>query len=283
MPGHAFVSFVDRSEDEAMTASARRWRLSILSTLLYTLAFNLTFFIQELFLVLPKALTPGLRPTLFHNNHTWQGQHPLAALFQGTGALATFATGMGCALLLQRRQHGSATRGLLLFWMAYAGMFMALPQVALGAFSPGSDVGMAMNHLGLASGPRTVAAIAALAAMPLIACWLAHALLGLATEDDRTRTAWGRTVFVFRAATLPALIALPMIIAFRVPRDWIEVAVVPLAVTLAGVPWLQAAAWLTRPTPTGRRSDGSLAWPLAAVLLLLAVFQLLLRPGVRFH
>jgi hypothetical protein len=32
------------------------------STLLYTLAFNLTFFIQELFLVVPKALTPGLRP-----------------------------------------------------------------------------------------------------------------------------------------------------------------------------------------------------------------------------
>jgi hypothetical protein len=56
--------------------------------LLYTLAFNLTFFIQELFLVVPKALTPGLRPTLFHNNHLWQGEHPLASLFQGTGALA---------------------------------------------------------------------------------------------------------------------------------------------------------------------------------------------------
>jgi len=29
--------------------------------LLYTLAFNLTFLIQELFLVLPKALIPGVR------------------------------------------------------------------------------------------------------------------------------------------------------------------------------------------------------------------------------
>ena len=64
------------------------WRLPIASALLYTLAYNLTFFIQELFLVVPKALTPGLRPTLFHNNHTWQGDHPLASLFQGTGALA---------------------------------------------------------------------------------------------------------------------------------------------------------------------------------------------------
>ena len=46
------------------------WRQTVSSALLYTLAYNLTFFIQELFLVLPKALTPGLHPTLLHNNHT---------------------------------------------------------------------------------------------------------------------------------------------------------------------------------------------------------------------
>src|SRR5262245_10284542 len=63
-------------------------RLVLTSALACTLAFNLTFFIQELFLVVPKALTPGLSPTLFHNNHTWTGTHPLAELFQGTGALA---------------------------------------------------------------------------------------------------------------------------------------------------------------------------------------------------
>jgi hypothetical protein len=57
------------------------WKLTINSALLYALAFNLTFFIQELFLVLPKALTPGLRPTLFHNNHSWEGENPLANLF----------------------------------------------------------------------------------------------------------------------------------------------------------------------------------------------------------
>ncbi|GAF94781.1 unnamed protein product, partial [marine sediment metagenome] len=35
--------------------AAWNWRLTALSTLLYVLAFNLTFFLQELFLVLPKA------------------------------------------------------------------------------------------------------------------------------------------------------------------------------------------------------------------------------------
>src|SRR5262245_14742619 len=66
----------------------------LLSLLVYTLAFNVTFFIQELFLVVPKALTPGLRPTLYHNNHNWEGSHPLENLFQGTGALAILISGL---------------------------------------------------------------------------------------------------------------------------------------------------------------------------------------------
>ena len=38
------------------------WRLSLRSGLFHLLAFNLTVFVQELFLVVPKALTPGLEP-----------------------------------------------------------------------------------------------------------------------------------------------------------------------------------------------------------------------------
>src|ERR1700733_13788686 len=77
------------------------WALAITSALLYALAFNLIFFIQELFLVLPKAFTPGLRPTLFHNNHRWEGDNSLASLFQGTGALGIFLIASACALLLR--------------------------------------------------------------------------------------------------------------------------------------------------------------------------------------
>src|ERR1044072_2395392 len=100
-----------------------RRRLVIGSALLYTLAFNLTFFIQELFLVVPKALTPGLRPTLFHNNHTWEGQHPLASLFQGTCALATIVSGTICLLLLRGDRVRSTTLRLFLVWMAFHGLF----------------------------------------------------------------------------------------------------------------------------------------------------------------
>ena len=125
------------------------WRLSINSALLYALAFNLIFFIQELFLVLPKALTPGLRPTLFHNNHSWQGENPLASLFQGTSALAIFLTAVACALLLRRRPDRSVALRLFLIWMAYNGFFQSLPQVVIGAINPQNDVGMAMDYLGL--------------------------------------------------------------------------------------------------------------------------------------
>src|SRR4051812_35873206 len=79
-----------RGAPATSSASAWDWRLTIASTLLYVLAFNLIFFLQELFLVIPKALTPGLHPTLFHNNHDWTGHRPIEKLLQGSGALATF-------------------------------------------------------------------------------------------------------------------------------------------------------------------------------------------------
>ena len=260
------------------------WRLTIASALLYVLAFNLTFFIQELFLVLPKALTPGLRPTLFHNNHSWQGTSPLASLFQGTGVLATIFSGGSCWLLVQRLKPTSTTARLFLLWMAYCGLFMALPQVVIGAISPQSDVGMAMHYLHLGSTTKLIMALAALGVVPWLAQWLGSRFLTVAGDTGQVASARDRNRFIFRAATLPALIAIPMIIPFRVPRMWIEVVAVPVVVTLIGIAWIQAGAWRMRATSSvSRRSPGSLTWLLAAVCLLLLVFQFLLRPGVRFY
>lgn len=278
-----------RTRDETgarpRSSASSGWRLTLLSALVYTLAFNLTFLIQELFLVLPKALTPGLRPTLFHNNHIWEGKHPLAGLFQGTGVLATLLSAVICALFLRRYRGSSAAVRLFLFWMAYSGLFMALPQFVIGAISPQSDVGMAMVYLGLSATLKTTMAMAALAAIPLIALRMTRPLLELAEEGDLVDTAKERCLLIFRVASLPALIAMPMIIAFRVPREWIEVAAVPAVVTVIGVSWIQAgAAWRLGAVGTDRAAAvRSIAWPLGAVLCLLLIFQLLLRPGVRFY
>lgn len=243
------------------------WQWPLVSALLYVLAFNLTFFIQELFLVLPKAFTPGLQPTLFHNNHSWTGSNPLASLFQGTGALATMLGGLACAWALERRPGRQASVSLLLFWMAFSGIFMALPQVVIGALSAQSDIGMCMAYFGLGTPAKAGLALAALAAMPLAAHWLCRRLPGPA----------------FRTATLPALLAIPAIALFRVPREWIEVLAVPLIATIPGILLIQAFAWRAKSTTGARLAPPpSLSWPLAAVLGLLAIFQVILRPGIPF-
>jgi hypothetical protein len=262
----------------------RRWdiRLSLASMLLYVLAFNLTFFIQEFFLALPKTLTPGLRVTLYHNNQIWQGTSPLAALFQGTGALATCISALVCALLLVFADVRSTTWRLFLLWMVASGAFMALPQVAVGALSAGGDLGMAMGYFHLGINAKTALALAALAVMPVIGLLLAREWLVFDGADGATG-ARDRARFVFGTVVLPAIAALPVIVAFRVPRSWLEVLFLPVVVTWFGTIWIQAGAcWLdSRP----RREAGSHRVPLVmlflAALALLLVFQLILRPGIR--
>ncbi|TPG10998.1 hypothetical protein EAH88_00065 [Rhodanobacter glycinis] len=281
--GMAGAMSARRAHDDH-AAIAGSWRLTAASTLLYVLAFNLTFFIQELFLVLPKALTPGLRPTLYHNNHGWEGTNPLAGLFQGTGALATLAVGLFCLWTLGRPRKRSDGTRLFLYWMAYCGCFMALPQVVIGSLSPGSDVGMAMSYLHLGETARIGAGLLALGLMPVIALQLRRPALELAHAREHVESPGSRARFVFRVITLPALLATALVIPFRVPRELLEVLVVPLLVLLCGVPWIQAGAWRVREVKAnGSSTAPPLAYLFAAALGLLLLFQLVLRPGIRFY
>jgi len=263
---------------------AADWRLTIASALLYALAFCIVFFIQELFLVIPKALTPGLKATLFHNNHHWDGDNPLARLFQGTGALATVITALAFAAWLKFAPPRSAVMRLFVLWMVFHGFFEALPQVVVGAVFAGNDVGMAMEYLQLSPATKTVAAVLALVAIVVIAIRLIRPLLELAPRDGDIDTAGKRTRFVFRTATLPALMALPLIILFRVPGTIDQVVIVPVAVTIIGISWMQAGAWGVTSAVAGRALPVRSIWGvLIAVALLLLVFQVVLRPGIHFY
>lgn len=260
------------------------WRVSVQSGLLYAIAFNLTFFIQELFLVVPKALTPGLRPTLYHNNHRWEGEHPLEYLFQGTGALAILLSGLLFAWLLRSGRLRSGDARLFGLWMAYHGLFQALPQVASVPLSPGTDVALAFTYLGIDGGARIAAAFAALAAMAIAGLWLTRDLLGLAASADRIASPGARSGFAFRVAALPAFAAIPLIILYRVPRELIEVIAPPIAVTLVGILWLQCGAWrVADARSAGNPPSGAIAAPLLAAAAILAIFQLILRPGIPFY
>ena len=276
----------------AKAASTWDWKLTITSALLYALSFNLTFFIQELFLVLPKALTPGLRPILFHNNHRWEGQNPLASLFQGTGALAIFVSASFCALLLKLRPPRSASLRLFLIWMAYNGFLQSLPQVVVGSIEPENDVGMAMGYLRLGGAAKMAAALVALIAIAVVALSLRGPLLSLAGNPTTIGSVRTRTTFMFQVATVPALAAILLIIPFRVPRNWVEVVAVPVVATVIGIAWIQAGSWTNEgekasgtlsSKASGTLSSKSIAYAFIALLILLLVFQLILRPGVRFY
>lgn len=239
-------------------------RLGAVSALWYAIAFNIAFFVQELFLVVPKALTPGLSPVLYHNNHSWSGEHPIADLLQGTGAVATMVLGL-VALLLLRRGSWLVGGRLAIGWLAYHGFYMALPQFMLGAFISANDIGQAMGWLGLGEAARLAIAGVALAAAVGIGRLLAP-------EFARVGRIW-------TVAGWPALVGSLLVIPFRVPRDPIEVAIVPLMVLLAGVPWLllfgrRRGEWMV--------GIPGLAAPLLLLGALLALFQLVLRPGIAF-
>lgn len=82
---------------------------------------------------------------------------------------------------------------------------------------------------------------------------------------------------------MPALAAIALILPFRVPREWIEVVFLPVIVAGVGMFWIQSGAWRLRTVKaTGLPVAVSLAYPLAAAIALLLIFQLLLRPGIPF-
>jgi hypothetical protein len=259
------------------------WRLMINSALLYALAFNLVFFIQELFLVLPKALTPGLSPTLFHNNHRWDGEHPLANLFQGAGALTILLTGLAFLFWLARRPGRSVSGRLFCIWMAYHGCFESLPQVVIGAINPQNDVGMAMDYFSFSPAAKTTAALAALVAIAAIAIRLTPHLLALATAPGQIDGPSKRTRFIFQVATLPALIGILLVVPFRVPGHVIEVLILPIIVALVGIGWIQAGAWRATDVRWSElRPVRSIRSALAVLIGMLLIFQIVLRPGIPF-
>ena len=254
------------------------WQPIVHSMLAYVLAYNVTFFIQELFLVLPKAMVPGLTATLYHNNHDWTGDAPIAELFQGTGALAILLSGLMFSFIAASRKKPS----YFVLWMAFNGLFQALPQLVVGAFAPGNDMGRAYDYLGIGPGGEALLALIGLAAMPVAGVWLGRQFLSAAWDERQLGSYCCRFGFLLRTAALPTLAALPIIILYRVPRELIEVLAPPLLVPLFGYGWLQLAAFSPATAKARGLRPESLTPFLLAAIALLAIFQLILRPGITF-
>lgn len=236
-------------------------RVVAASTLAYAIAFDLAFIAQELALVLPKAFVPGLHPILFHNNHDWTGDAPIAELLQGTGALATFALGLA-ALAFRPR---SPTLRLLIAWFAYGALVQSLAQCVVAAILPGNDVGRAFLYLGLTAPVRWAIAMVSMAALiallRIVAMRLAAAGIGIA--------------LAIASLLLGTLLVLP----YRVPGSIDQVVFVPVAVAVIGGFWL--VRWLGRSAVAAKAAASPRLLAGIAIGLLL-LFQIVLRPGIPF-
>jgi hypothetical protein len=262
--------------------STGRARLAVVSALFCALAFNLTFFIQELMLTLPKAFVPGVHVWLYHNNHHWEGTHPILPLLQGTGGLADFLSGLIFAALFAGAGARSMTTRLFLFWMAFQGLYAGFSQIVIGALIAQNDMGMAYGWLGLMPTARMAMLALGLIASVLAGFWLARKAIALLATTGETLNAGPRMGFLFFTVLLPVLIAGALIIPFRIPRNMIEVTIFPTIVMLFGAIWVVIGGALSPTAPRPAHPAPSLAVPLAALIVVLLVFQLVLRPGIQF-
>ena len=267
-----------RHRHASRTATPPRATEILASTLAFTLAYNLVFFTQEVFLVLPKALTPGLEPTLFHNNHTWKGQHPVQELLQGSGALATLVAGLLAWFWLARHAPRGQPARLVLFWFALLGILSALPQVLIGSAVPANDVGRAMQYLGMDDPVKLLTSLLACVAMAL-ACWRLTPWL-LPVEPGVSREPRDHAATALRLGVLPCLLAQPLIIPFRIPGHPLEVLLPPVLDGLIAAAWIAAAGWRVRPAPAPPVRTQSARGLWLALAGLLAFFQLVLRQGI---
>jgi hypothetical protein len=248
------------------------------SVLLCTLSFNLIFFWQELWLVIPKAMTPDLHPILYHNDHEWRGDARIAELLQGTGAIATLVSGLAflAALILARRV--SLTWRLFFYWMAFQGLYQSLTQVAVGTQLPGNDVSRALAYLDIGRSAKWT--MLGLAALAMGICGTVLARFWPLGEQSPAN---GRSRAFAYQTLMSTMVSIALIIPFRIPRDIIEVGLVPLMINLIGLGWVVFGAAVVRrkPKEDGDRNAG--VWgPAVAVGLVLLVFQFILRPGIHF-
>ena len=253
--------------------------LIINSAVLYALAFNIIFFIQELFLALGKRWL-GLKAVLYHNNHNWYGEHSMDDLAQGYGALAIFITAIICWMVARTIKNSKHWVQLFFLWMSFEGFAQSIPQFITAFMAPDTDTGQAFTYLGLGQATGLIIAISGIILMLLIGCLFAKYLLQLAPSGYITEHAGSRFGYLSRIALFASVIGIILIIPFRI-MPW-ERASAPVFVTLLSIPMVFAHAWKIKPlTPINNDVNKKIrVLPAIFLIVLLLIFQLILAKGV---
>ncbi|WP_430817591.1 hypothetical protein [Carboxylicivirga sp. RSCT41] len=252
------------------------------SAVMYAIAFNLIFFLQELFLVLGKKAL-GLTAFLYHNNHTWEGEHPMVLLMQGSGAASIFLIGVICIVIYRLIINSQSNLKIVVLWLAFHGLIQSLPQVTIAYLAPHTDVGEALiAYLNLSKTTLIAMSITAVIAIVVICGWFSRQLLNIASEDVSLMKAKEKLKYIRFIAVGPALIGSILIVPFRIPP--INQAITPFIVFAVSIPWVWSSAAVAKPIRnTSNRINEKIHWgPIVFFIVLLLFFQLVLAPGVKF-
>jgi hypothetical protein len=250
------------------------------SAIFYALAYNSIFFLQELFLVLGKRAI-GLKSFLYHNNHTWEGEHVMSSLMQGSGALAIFIIGLISLVIFRFLSKSSSEWKLFIAWLSFHGLMQSIPQVIFAALDPGTDVGEALvGYLNLGQNSLIVLAGVSTLFTALISIWFCRLLLGFIPMDSDLSNPRVKFKYILAIAVGGALMGSVLVVPFRILP--MRHAITPFLVFIFTIPWTWSAAPMSRPishAPT--RINEKIFWiPAVLLVLLLLFFQMILAPGV---
>lgn len=273
--------FKTRREVKNISTENRKpgWTLVINSAVLYALAFNIIFFIQELFLALGKRWL-GLKAFLYHNNHNWEGSHPMESLAQGYGAAAIFICGLIFLFFANRTKQSAHWTHVLLLWLAFQGLAQSIPQFITAKAARDTDTGQAFTYLGIGEGSGFLISITGIIAMLYIGIIFSRYLLRLSPSKDPIDKASGKFGYLCRIALLASLVGVLLIIPFRI-MPWNR-ALAPVMVTLISVPMVFANAWKPKITNVINSDVNNkiIVVPVVLLVILLLIFQFILAPGV---
>ena len=249
------------------------------SAVLYALAFNIIFFIQELFLALGKRWL-GLKAVLYHNNHNWIGEHPMDDLAQGYGAVAIFITGIICLVFARMIRTSKHWIQLFFLWMSFQGFAQSVPQFITAFMAPDTDTGQAFTYLGVGEAAGWIIAVMSIIFMLMIGSLFSKFLLQLAPSGLATENARASFGYLARMVLLASFIGIALIIPFRI-MPW-DRAMAPVLVTLLTIPMVFANAWKIKPiVPVNNDINKKIfIIPIILLLILLLIFQLILAKGV---
>jgi len=256
-------------------------KLLINSAVLYALAYNVIFFIQELFLTLGKKWL-GLRAFLYHNNHNWEGQHELTPLAQGLGALSIFLGGIIFLVIYLNLRKSNHWIRLFALWLAFHGLIQSLPQIPSGVIQPSTDVGQPMQYLGIGLEWSLLLSFLAVGAIIAIGLLFSRFLLEFAPSQNSVNHPVRRFRFLFQSTVLAALAGTILVMPFRIMPFWQVIS--PILLNIICLPWIFANSWRVSKVNLvpNVASKNMLLVPIGLLILLLVFFQIVLAPGVEF-